>query len=144
MEKDIKMAILTPYVTFKGNCREAMIFYKDSFGGELTFQTVGETPSDIQYPPGTEDQIMHATLITGDIIIMASDMISRAGFALGTNISLSLTCDSPEQIEKIFSSLSKGGNIKDQLSRRPWGAFFGVITDRFGITWMLSYDAGYT
>jgi PhnB protein len=144
LEKDIKMAILTPYVTFKGNCREAMIFYKDSFGGELTFQTVGETPSDIQYPSGTEDQIMHATLITGDIIIMASDMISRAGFMLGTNISLSLTCDSPEQIEKIFSSLSKGGSIKDQWSRRPWGAFFGVITDRFGITWMLSYDAGYT
>lgn len=138
------MAILTPYVTFRGNCREAMIFYKDSFGGELTFQTVGETPSDIRYPPGAEDQIMHATLITGDIIIMASDMISRAGFTLGTNISLSLTCDSLEQIEKIFFSLSKGGNIKDQLSRRPWGAFFGVITDRFGITWMLSYDAGYT
>jgi len=144
LEKDIKMAILTPYVTFRGNCREAMIFYKDSFGGELTFQTVGETPSDIRYPPGAEDQIMHATLITGDIIIMASDMISRAGFTLGTNISLSLTCDSLEQIEKIFFSLSKGGNIKDQLSRRPWGAFFGVITDRFGITWMLSYDAGYT
>ncbi|WP_285056153.1 VOC family protein [Pedobacter ginsengisoli] len=138
------MAILTPYVTFRGNCREAMIFYKDSFGGELTFQTVGETPSDIRYPPGTEDQIMHATLIIGDIIIMASDMISRAGFTLGTNISLSLTCDSLEQIERIFFSLSMGGNIKDQLSRRPWGAFFGVITDRFGITWMLSYDAGYT
>lgn len=136
------MAILTPYVTFKGNCREAMIFYKNSFGGKLTFQTVGETPSDIQYPPGTEDQIMHAVLITEDMIIMASDMISHSGFTLGTNISLSVTCDSSDQIKKIFSSLSMGGNIKDQLSRRPWGAFFGVITDRFGITWMLSYDAG--
>lgn len=136
------MAILTPYVTFNGNCREAMLFYQSSFGGELTFQTVGETPSEICCPKGTENQIMHAMLITEDMIIMASDMISPAGFILGTNISMSLTCDSPEQIQKIFSSLSKGGNVADQLTRRPWGALFGVIKDRFGITWMLSYDAG--
>src|SRR5215217_1369064 len=138
------MAILTPYVTFRGNCREAMLFYKKSFGGELTFQTVGETPSKIRCPPGAEDQIIHAMLITEDMVIMASDMISPAGFTLGTNISMSLTCDSQHQIRRIFSALSEDGKIEDQLSRRPWGALFGVITDKFGITWMLSYDAGLT
>lgn len=137
------MAILTPYVTFRGNCREAMSFYRECFGGELTFQTVGETPSEIKCPAGAEDQIMHAMLLTDDMIIMASDMISRAGFTLGTNISLSLTCDSPGQIRRIFSCLSRGGRIADELSTRPWGALFGVITDKFGITWMLSYDASY-
>jgi PhnB protein len=137
------MAILTPYVTFKGNCREAMTFYRDSFGGELSLQTVGETPSDIGCPKGTEDQIMHAMLISKDLIIMASDMISPAGFTLGTNISLSLTCDSPDQIMRIFNALSRKGEIADQLSVRPWGAIFGVIRDKFGITWMLSYDSNY-
>lgn len=141
MGKDIRMAILTPYVTFRGNCREAMFFYRESFGGELTFQTVGETLSVADCKPGTEDQIIHATLITQDLIIMASDMIGHSGFTLGTNISLSLTCDTPGQIQKIFSLLSRDGKIEDDLSRRPWGALFGVVHDKFGITWMLSYDA---
>lgn len=137
------MAILTPYVTFKGNCREAMTFYRDSFGGELSLQTVGETPSEIRCPEGTENQIMHAVLICPDMIIMASDMISPAGFTLGTNISLSLTCDSADQIRWIFQALSRNGEIADPLSVRPWGAIFGVIRDKFGITWMLSFDASY-
>ena len=84
------MAQLVSYLTFNGNCREAMTFYKACLGGELTFQIIGESPLAEKMPAQMKECILHATLINGDLIIMASDMVDENGLIKGNSVSLML------------------------------------------------------
>lgn len=135
------MTQLNAYVGFNGKCREAMNFYKDCLGGELEIQTIGESPMKDQCPAGTENDVLHSSLTNNNVLLlMATDMLSSEGYIKGNNIALSLSCSSEEEINAIFSKLLEGGKIVDALKTQFWGAIFGVLTDKFGITWMLNYN----
>lgn len=134
------MTQINAYIGFNGICREAMNFYKECLGGELTFQTFGESPMESQCPEGMKGQILHSSLTKGALLLMGSDMTSPEGFIKGNNVALSLNCSSEEEINTFFSKLSAGGQIIDPLKVQFWGATFGVFTDKFGIRWMLNFD----
>ena len=135
------MTQMNAYITFNGNCREAMTFYKDCLGGELVMQTVAGSPVEAQCPLAMKNSILHATLQKGGMVLMASEMIGPGGFHNGgNNIALSLNCISEEEINTFYKRLSSGAEIIHPLRVEFWGAIFGVFTDRFGIRWMLNYD----
>ena len=134
------MAQINAYLNFNGNCREAMTFYKKCLGGELTVQTVEGSPIEFQCPASMRHQVLHASLLKGNLVLMASDMIEPEGFIKGNTISLSLNCSSEREIKTFFSRLSSGGRITHPLEKQFWGATFGVLTDKYGIKWMLNYD----
>src|SRR3989344_8360698 len=134
------MAQLNPYLRFNDNkCREAMTFYKDCLGGELTFQTVGESPVAKDMPQEAHGKIMHAGLKSGKIEFFASDMM-RDKAVVGDNIALSLNCENEDEIKSLFSKLSAAGEVFMPLEKQFWGALFGVVTDKFGVEWMLNYQ----
>ncbi len=139
------MTQINAYVGFNGKCREAMTFYKECLGGELTFQTVAETPVAAQCPQGMQNNIMHSTLTKDSLLLMGTDMTGPDvtgpdRYIQGNNIALSLNCSSEEEINTFFSKLAEGGKITDPLKVQFWGAMFGVVKDKFGITWMFNYD----
>ncbi len=135
------MTQINAYLNFEGNCREVMMFYKECIGGELNMQTVEGSPIEAQCPAAMKDQILHASLMKDDLILMGSDMHEPGGnFIKGNNIALSLNCSSEEEIKTFFSKLSEGGKISHALTEQFWGATFGTFTDKFGIRWMLNYD----
>ena len=133
------MTQINPYLSFNGNCREAMNFYKECLGGELYLQTVAESPIAGQMPPATLQQIMHSSLTKNGLVIMASDM-SREKLVEGNTVQLCINCSSMEEINSFFSKLSVGGKITDPLAEMFWGATYGALTDKFGKHWLLNYD----
>ncbi len=134
------MAQLTPYLSFNSNCREAMNFYKDCLGGELTLQTVGSMPEmAAQMPPELKDHIMHATLKSNGFTIHASDL-NRAKHQDGNTYHLCLHCDSEEQLRDFFTKLSQGGTITNPVGDMPWGALYAECDDKFGKHWMFNFQ----
>jgi PhnB protein len=134
------MTQINSYLTFNGNCREAMTFYQECLGGELFLQTIGESPMADQLPPQMKESILHATLTKGALIIMASDMVSEQGLTKGNNVSLMLNCSSEDEIRTFYQKLSDGGEARHPLENTFWGALFGGLTDKFGILWLLNFD----
>lgn len=134
------MTQISPYLNFNGNCREAMHFYKDIFGGELSLMAVKETPMAAQCPAGSEDQIMHSSLNSGSFMLMASDMLSGDTYQPGNNFSLTVNCGSEDEIRSLFDKLADGGQVYEPLRQQFWGALFGMVTDKYGTRWMLNYD----
>jgi PhnB protein len=133
------METINAYLTFNGKCREAMTFYKECLGGELQLQTIGESPMADQMPPQMKEQILHATLSKGDLMLMASDMVSEDGLTKGNAISLALICSSEEEIQHCYQKLSAGGKANHPLENTFWGATFGDLTDKYGNHWILNY-----
>ena len=129
--------IFNPYIFFTGNCREAMEFYKDIFGGELTVQTYDEVSGPTQ--EGMEGKIMHASLSGGEINLMGSD--TEKASAKAAKVSLSLGGTDEEKLRKIFERLSEGVEVEHPLKKEFWGDIFGSITDKLGIEWMVSITA---
>jgi len=127
---------LNPYLNFNGNTREAMEFYKSILGGELDMQTFGESdmPIDDQY----KDQVIHAQLIGDMVTIMASDTGQMGDVTFGNNVHLSLNGSDDGQLRSWFEKLSEGGNIDMPLEKQFWGDTFGMLTDKFGIHWMVN------
>ncbi len=134
------MTKINSYLTFNGNCREAMTFYKECLGGELSFQTIGESPMAEKMPAQMKECILHSTLTTQGFILMGSDMTPETGLIKGNAHSLMLDCSSEEEIKKKFNKLSAGGEIKHQLENTFWGALFGDLQDKFGNNWILNFD----
>lgn len=130
---------INSYLTFNGDCREAMTFYKDCLGGELTFQTVGESPLSDKMPERMKKAILQATLINDELILMASDMVSEKGLARGNAVSLVLNCSSEAEIMDVYKKLSQGGQKDHPLEITFWGALFGELTDKYGNHWLLHY-----
>ncbi len=128
------------YLTFNGNCREALTFYQSCLGGELKFQTIGESPLSEKMPSIMKDYILHATLTQGELVIMASDMVPSSGLIKGNAVSLSLQCKSEIDVRNCYKMLSEGGNPDHPLELSFWGALFGDLTDKFGNHWLLSYN----
>ncbi|MFI5263674.1 MAG: VOC family protein [Candidatus Kapaibacterium sp.] len=134
------MTQINAYINFSGNCREAMTFYNDCIGGELNMQTVEGSPLEADCTDALKHYILHASLTKDALLLMGSDMEGPDGFIKGNNIALSLNCSSEGEITRFFSNLSAAGKVVHPLSAAFWGATFGVLTDRFGIRWMLNYD----
>lgn len=132
---------INAYLAFDGNCEEAMNFYKDCLGGKLTLNRVEGSPMEEQATPEMKNKILHADLIKGDLVLMASDMIcTNEAFQHGNSISLSLNCDSEQEIRTFFEHLSAGAQATEPLQEQFWGAIFGMITDKYGVKWLLNYD----
>jgi len=139
------MAQINAYLTFNGNCEEAFLFYKAVFGGE--FRTISKF-KDMPPMPGHEiaekdkERIMHVALpISQETILMGSDSNPVFGeVTMGQNISLSVNAESKEEADKIFNGLAGGGSITMPIADTFWGAYFGMLIDRYGMTWMVNYD----
>ena len=131
------MQALQPYLFFNGNCREAMEFYAGALNGTLRMMTYAEGPNP---PVEGGARVMHAHLAAPNgVVLMASDPMPGQVLVEGKNFCLSLFCDSREEEERLFVALSDGGQVRQPLQDTFWGAHFGMLYDRFGITWMLSY-----
>ena len=128
------------YLTFNGNCREAMRFYKDCLGGELTLQTIGESPLSESMPAKMKDCILHATLTNDNLVLMGSDMVPQSGLVKGNAVSLSLNCASEEDINTFYHKLSEGGTADHPIEVSFWGALFGDLTDKYGNHWLLHFQ----
>ena len=128
---------LNPYLTFSGNTREAMEYYKSVLGGELTMSTFGEFPST-DLPDGYEDKIMHAQLESGSMTLMASEGQPGGEVHPGDNFSLSLSGDDETELSRIFNDLAEGGQVVMPLEKQMWGDVFGMVLDKFGISWMVN------
>jgi PhnB protein len=127
---------LNPYISFNGDARQAMEFYKGVFGGSLALNTFGQ----IGASDGPEaDKIMHAMLETDDgFTLMASDTPPGMEHNPGDNIAVSLSGDDGEALRGYWGKLSDGGTVSVPLERQMWGDEFGSCVDRFGITWMVN------
>ncbi|MEP7164546.1 MAG: VOC family protein [Ferruginibacter sp.] len=134
------MTQINSYLTFNGNCRQAMSFYKECLGGELNLQTIGESPLAEKMPQQMKDCILHATLTKESLVLMASDMVGEKGLLKGNSVSLMLNCSSEEEIKNCYASLSLGGLATHPLEDTFWGALFGDLTDKFGNHWLLHFD----
>jgi PhnB protein len=127
---------LNPYIGFDGTAREAMEFYKEVFGGELTVNTFGEFGS--QGTPDA-DKIMHSQLETDrGFTLMASDTPSGMERTSGDNITISLSGEDGGELRGYWEKLSHGGNVTMPLEKQMWGDEFGMCIDRFGIPWMVN------
>jgi len=134
------MQNINAYIGFNGKCHEAMTFYKDCIGGELTFMPVKGSPIEAQCPPTMKDQILHSTLAVNGSLLMGSDMVGPGGYIKGNDMALSVSCSSEEEINSFYLKLGEGGKIIDPLKMQFWGAMFGVVEDKFGVRWMFNYD----
>lgn len=133
------MAQLNPFLRFnEGKCREAMDFYQTCFGGELTFMTIGETPMGKDMPPEKQHYIVHAELKSNTLIFFGSDMM-RDKAIIGDQAGMALNCESEEEIKTLFEKLAQGGEIFCPLGDSFWGSLFAMVTDKYGIEWMLNY-----
>ncbi|MCB9281320.1 MAG: VOC family protein [Lewinellaceae bacterium] len=132
------MAKINAYLTFNGNCRQAMTFYQECLGGELTLQTLGDAEEDI--PVELRQVILHAVLVADSLVLMGSDMVGEKGLQRGNAVSLCLNCTSEEEIRRLYYRLSEGGQATDPLEDTFWGDLFGGLTDQFGNHWILNYN----
>ncbi len=136
------MISINPYLNFAGNTEEAFTFYKSVFGGEFSMlQRFKDTPEAGRVPDGDRERIMHVSLPIGSRnSLMATDALESMGHKLsvGNNISLSVESDTKEETERIFRGLSAGGKVTVPLADTFWGAYFGMVSDRYGVQWMVS------
>ena len=139
------MATTNTYLNFNGNCEEAFTFYKSVFGGEFNY--LGRFN---EMPPQAENQmsevhgklIMHVSLPIGTSILMGSDTGGEwaNSYVQGNNFSVSITADSKEEADRLFAGLSDGGKVTMPLNETFWGDYFGMLIDKFGIGWMMSFN----
>jgi len=138
------MATLNMYLNFLGNTEEAFNFYRSVFGGEFAvLMRFKDTPEAPKLPPEDQGKIMHIALPIGsNNVLMGTDALESAGHhvTVGSNFSLSFSTDSEVDADRIFSGLSAGGKTTMPLQKTFWGSYFGMLTDKFGTQWMVSYD----
>lgn len=133
------MALLETYLTFNGNCAEALRFYERTLGGKIEMMlTFAEAPDADQYPPEAAKQIMHASLVIDGHRLMASDSMPGQPFEGMTGFSLSLGYNTAPEAKKAFDALCAGGQVTMPMQGTFWAETFGMLIDRFGTPWMLS------
>ncbi len=129
--------VLNPYLSFRGTAREAMEFYRGVFGGELQVSTFGEYHA--AQDPSEENLVMHSRLLTtAGYVLMGSDAPERIPLTPGNSISVSLGGEEREELEGYWNGLSEGATIAQPLTAAPWGDSFGMLIDRFGVTWLVN------
>jgi PhnB protein len=128
---------LNPYLGFKDTARQAMEFYQTVFGGELTLSTFGEMHASSD--PAEQDLIMHSQLESpSGYTLMGSDTPSHMSYSPGDNYSVSLSGDDEAELRGYWDKLTDGATVAVPLEAAPWGAIFGMLTDRFGVNWLVN------
>ena len=128
---------LNPYLSFKDNTREAMEFYRSVFGGKLELSTFKDYHAS--QDPSEDNKIMHSVLeAENGITLMASDTPNRMQYQPGTNVSMSLSGDNEAELTAYFEKLSASGMVIMPLENAPWGDWFGMCTDKFGVQWLVN------
>lgn len=133
------MKSIYAYLSFTGNCREAMEFYQKCLGGELTFQTIGETPLSEKLSSKMKKHILHAELSNNNFVLMGSDIVREKCFIQGNAFSLVLNCMNENELRSCYKKLSYGGEQTMQIELNYWGALIGELKDKFGNIWILRY-----
>lgn len=138
------MAQINPYINFNGNAEEAFHFYRSVFGGEFTKISRFKELSSPEFPVSEkeENKIMYIALPIGQNLLMANDVPESMG---RTNENenrskISISTDSKEEADKLFNGLSEGGQVEMPMEDSPWGTYFGMFRDKYGIEWMVSFD----
>lgn len=137
---------INPYLTFNGNCEDAFNFYKSVFGGSFPYiGRFGEMPpmDGVPVPDSEKNKIMHVSLPIGsNSILMGSDSSDAFGHANvpGNNFSISVNATNQNEADKLYNGLSNGGKQTMPMSKTFWGSYFGMLEDKFGIQWMVSFD----
>ena len=132
------MNAINTYLTFDGNCREAMTFYAKCLGVEPQIMTFADMPGES--PKELKDKVMHAKVGSGSNVVMASDADARDNVKPGNNFSICINCESIEEIERLYNVFSEKGTKTMPLQDTFWGAHFGMLTDQFGINWMFNFE----
>ena len=128
---------LNPYLGFRDNASEAMDFYHSVFGGELTKSTFGEFQAS--QDPAEKDKIMHSQLLTDSgYALMAADTPNGMSYSPGDTFAVSLSGDDEDELRRYWDGLSDGAQVTMPLEKAPWGDSFGMLTDRFGVRWMVN------
>ncbi|MGC1175570.1 VOC family protein [Polaromonas sp.] len=132
-----------PYLLFNGRCEEALNFYRTALGAEITglmrFKENPEPmagPNGCAPPPGTEEKILHASFRIGETTVMASDGMA-SGNAEFKGISLTITVPTDAEAERLFKALSAGGQVQMAIGKTFYATAFGMVVDRFGVSWMV-------
>jgi PhnB protein len=126
---------LNPYLSFNGNAREAMEFYRSVFGGTLTINTFGDYGNP---DPAMADKVMHAQLESdAGYTLMASDLMPDMPFNRGDSITVSLSGEDGDRLRGYWEKLSDGGTVSMPLEKQMWGDEFGMCSDRYGVPWMV-------
>ena len=135
------MATINPYLNFKGNTEEAFNFYKSVFGGEFSSIVRFKDVPGVTTKGDESNMLMHVALPIGGNTLMATDALESQGqkMVLGDNLSLSLECVSKAEADKLHGALSAGGNVEVPMSDAPWGGYWGMLKDKFGVRWMFNY-----
>lgn len=133
---------IDPYVLFDGNCEEAFTFYQSALGGDLEISRFAGSPMESNVPADAKNKVMHVSLRIKDAILMGADWVGESKLRPGNNISLSLATSDEGEAEEAFAKLSTGGSVKMPIEQQFWGAKFGMLTDKFGVDWMVSYHSG--
>lgn len=137
------MATINPYINFNGNALEAFTFYKSVFGGEFTNVSYFKDLASPEMPvsPADAEKIMHVGLPIGGNVLMGNDVPEAMG---RTNENenrskISINCESREEADKLFNGLSVGGAVEFPMGDSPWGSYFGMFRDKYGIEWMVDF-----
>jgi PhnB protein len=141
------MALINPYINFNGNAEEAFNFYKSVFGGEFAKVMRFKDLSNPEFPVAENEanKIMHIALPIGKNVLMANDVPDSMG-QVNENENrskISISAESREEADKLFNGLSAGGTIEMPISDSPWGSYFGMFRDKYGIEWMVDFDVNY-
>jgi PhnB protein len=141
------MAQVNVYLNFDGNCEEAFNFYKSVFGGEFSyvgkFKDMPPSEGNAMAAPADAEKIMHIGLpISKETALMGSDVGGEwaPSFKAGNNFSISINADSKEEADRLFNGLSAGGQVTMPMNKTFWGDYFGMLTDKFGVNWMMSFN----
>jgi len=138
------MKSINPYLNFPGNTEEAFNFYKKVFGGDFVggIYRFKDTPDAGKLSAADQDKVMHVGLQMGEgNYLMATDALESMGFKVtfGNNYYISIEAESKEEADKLFKGLSEGGKADMPMKDEFWGAYFGMLTDKFGVKWMINY-----
>lgn len=138
------MITANPYFNFMGNTEEAFNFYKSVFGGRFTtFQRFKDVPGGEKMVEADQEKIMHISLPLGNgNTLMGTDALESMGqtLTIGNNFHVSISPESEAEADELFTKLSVGGQVTMPMDKAFWGAYFGMVTDKFGIQWMINYD----
>lgn len=134
---------IQPYLSFNGRCEEAVEFYVQALGAKvemmMRMKDSPEPPPPGQMPPGMEDKVMHASLRIGDTVLMASDGMMKSDTEF-KNIALSISVPDKATADRYYGALVAGGKAQMPLTKTFWSPYFGMLTDRFGVAWMIGVD----
>lgn len=139
------MNSLNTYLNFNGNTEEVFNFYRSVFGGEFAMlMRFGDTPGCENMPETEKNGIMHIALPIGSSVIMGTDVPkSMEQVTAGTNMSISMNVGSREEADRVYNGLSAGGKATMPMNDMFWGDYYGMLTDKFKIQWMINYSEKY-